>query len=340
MDHNTQQYRLGKRSELNDMQIMLMDIDPDIADARHHNRRQQSGNAFEGLDLQNHIGDATTLSPEAYVSQEFFDLEMAAIFKKDWLCVGHVSQVANVGDFFTLELAGEPMIVVRGKDGIRILSSVCRHRWVPVAQGSGNTKAFVCPMHRWTYGLDGGLIGAPLMHKAGGFDKGACRLPEFRSEVVDDLGLIFVTFSDTIRPITDRLAGLCERARAEGWTLKDQVIIARWDQTNNYNWKIQAETYVECYHIGGHSNTLERAMPATSSWCEDDKGTWTLCGTALADDISKLEGTEQYRSIESFIGTVQDGGKAGHITVIYPCTLLTFMNKGCDLRILSPLAPA
>src|SRR5271154_4285064 len=75
------------------------------------------------------VEDAQTLPPRAYMSQAFFDLEVEKIFKKEWICVGHVAQIPNPGDYFTLEIFGEPMVIVRGEDRIRALSSVCLHRW-------------------------------------------------------------------------------------------------------------------------------------------------------------------------------------------------------------------
>ena len=88
------------------------------------------------------VQEGCTLPPQAYVSPEFFDLEVERIFKREWLCVGHVAQVPQVGDYFTIELFNEPMVIVRGKDRIRALSSVCRHRWAPIAKGSGHAKSF------------------------------------------------------------------------------------------------------------------------------------------------------------------------------------------------------
>src|ERR1700722_15312043 len=101
--------------------------------------------------LSQKVQDGRTLPPAAYVSQEFFDLEMEQIFKREWLCVGHVSQIPNVGDYFTLDLLREPIVIVRGKDRIRALSTVCRHRWTPVVQGKGNAPGFSCPFHKWSY---------------------------------------------------------------------------------------------------------------------------------------------------------------------------------------------
>jgi phenylpropionate dioxygenase-like ring-hydroxylating dioxygenase large terminal subunit len=219
------------------------------------------------------VEEAQTLPPQAYMSQDFFDLEVEKIFKKDWICVGHVSQVANVGDYFTLELFGEPLVIVRGEDRVRTLSSVCLHRWAPVVEGAGNARIFSCPFHKWGYALDGRLLGAPFMDQAEGFVAKECKLPEFRTEIVDELGLIFMTFDDTIDPIGERLESLIQRVRDEGWDLKNQVIVETVDQDNKYNWKIQVETYMECYHhIGAHQGLAGRRMsPGGRSWCEEDQ---------------------------------------------------------------------
>jgi phenylpropionate dioxygenase-like ring-hydroxylating dioxygenase large terminal subunit len=287
------------------------------------------------------VQNGTTLPPRAYDSQGFFDLEVANIFKREWLCVGHVSQVQNLGDYFTLELLKEPMVIVRAKDRIRALSSVCRHRWAPVASGAGNAKGgFSCPFHKWSYGLDGQLRGAPLMDQAVAFDKQACRLPEFRTEIVEELGLIFVTFSRTVSSITERLQSLCQRAKEQGWDLKDQVVAHSLEQINQYNWKVQVETYVECYHhIGGHSTTLQKIMPATASWSEEDKGSWTICHAGLNQNLTGLT-VDERNVIASFASGVREGEAVGHIVAIYPFTLVTFMQGGSDLRILSPVGPS
>jgi phenylpropionate dioxygenase-like ring-hydroxylating dioxygenase large terminal subunit len=285
------------------------------------------------------VQEGRTLPPRAYVSPEFFDLEIERIFKTEWLCVGHVAQVPRVGDYFTIELFDEPMVIVRGKDRIRALSSVCRHRWAPIAKDCGHTQAFSCPFHKWTYALDGSLIGAPLMEQAAGFDKKAIRLPEFRSEVVEELGLIFVTFSESINSITERLSTLCDRATTHGWDLKDQVVVQTLHQTNLYNWKVQVETYVECYHhIGGHSESLQKIMPAGLSRCEEDKGTWTICHAGLNKNLSNLS-PEERCTVAAFAKDAIAGDTLGHIVVIYPCTLVTFMKGGGDIRILSPISP-
>jgi phenylpropionate dioxygenase-like ring-hydroxylating dioxygenase large terminal subunit len=114
--------------------------------------------------------------------------------RKEWLCLGHTAMVAKVGDYFSSDVAGEPIVVIRGEDRIRALSSVCLHRWAPLVQGSGNTRRLSCPFHMWTYGLDGQLLAAPYMDEAADFQRRDCKLPEFRTAIID--GLIFVSLTN------------------------------------------------------------------------------------------------------------------------------------------------
>lgn len=88
-------------------------------------------------------------------------------------------------------MLGEPLLVVRADDGVaRVLSNVCRHRGMPVAEGAGTIRRFVCPYHAWSYGRDGVLANAPRM-SGKGVTAGSCRLPELRTEIWN--GFIYAT---------------------------------------------------------------------------------------------------------------------------------------------------
>ena len=87
---------------------------------------------------------ALTLPPAVYASPEVFAAEVNAIFEKEWVCLGRVEEIQNPGDYFTVDLVGDPLLVVRGEDqGVRVLSNVCRHKWTEVAQGRGKARKFV-----------------------------------------------------------------------------------------------------------------------------------------------------------------------------------------------------
>jgi len=102
---------------------------------------------------------------DVYLSDELFALEQERFFAKIWLYVGHASQVPNAGDFYSLDLAGRPVMMVRQADGhVRVLYNRCAHKGARlVSDECGNTgKFFRCPYHAWTYKLDGAPLAIPL----------------------------------------------------------------------------------------------------------------------------------------------------------------------------------
>ena len=115
----------------------------------------------DSLQVEPDIARAWTLPSSLYTSPDVFAAEKEKIFSRTWQVVGHASQVANPGDYFTTELLGEPLLLVRGSDGVlRGFYNVCRHRAGPPAEGCGSRKLFRCGYHGWTYGLDGALLSA------------------------------------------------------------------------------------------------------------------------------------------------------------------------------------
>jgi phenylpropionate dioxygenase-like ring-hydroxylating dioxygenase large terminal subunit len=97
-----------------------------------------------------------------YTSPDFAKAEEEHIFAKEWLCAGRADALPNPGDYLTMVIAGEPVIILRDRDGVlRGMSNVCRHRMSTLLEGRGNVRSIVCPYHAWTYNLDGSLRGAP-----------------------------------------------------------------------------------------------------------------------------------------------------------------------------------
>ncbi|WP_033289019.1 aromatic ring-hydroxylating oxygenase subunit alpha [Amycolatopsis jejuensis] len=206
--------------------------------------------------------EAVTLPPQYFVDPAIFEYEREHIFEKEWLCVGRTEQLRNAGDYFTVTLFDEPMVIVRGADmEIRALSSVCRHRgmlittpgdgadgdWNHLDESSGNCgKTFKCPYHFWQYGHDGQLVQAPDMDRTPGFDPSAIRLPSFRCEIW--LGFIFVNLDDNATPLAPRL----EKAAAlvKNWDFENLVSAPPLDLPGMpWNWKILHENSAEGYHV-------------------------------------------------------------------------------------------
>src|SRR5690349_7800159 len=102
---------------------------------------------------------------DVYTDPEVFALEMERLWSRSWIYVGHTSQVPQAGDFLMLDVAGEPVILVRLPDeSVRVLRNRCAHKGTKVVSApSGNAgKTFRCPYHAWTYRLDGSLVMIPL----------------------------------------------------------------------------------------------------------------------------------------------------------------------------------
>lgn len=194
-----------------------------------------------------------------YLSEELARLEEQALFAKGWVALGREGELPKPGDYFVTELGDEPLLVVRDHDDkVRVLSNVCRHRGMPLAEGSGNARAFSCPYHGWTYCNDGRLIGAPFMQKVPGFDRDACTLPEFRSELWG--GFIFANLSDTAPPFSRRLAPI--EPTIANYHMPEMRHVFSEEVVWATNWKSLLENFMEGYHLSiVHSRSLGAITP-------------------------------------------------------------------------------
>jgi phenylpropionate dioxygenase-like ring-hydroxylating dioxygenase large terminal subunit len=194
--------------------------------------------------------DAQGLPKECYTSSEFFEFEKAAVFSKRWICVGRVEDIPNVGDHIAAELAGEPVLVVRQKDGdIAAMSAVCQHRGQVVCQTTGKgVSTFRCPLHFWSYDLRGRLVGAAHMgdHEATDCLKNSVRLPAVRCE--NWRGFMFVNLDPEADALGPTLANL--EPFFEGYDQADlqPVPPTLSDTALPWNWKIHVENFTDAYH--------------------------------------------------------------------------------------------
>lgn len=195
-----------------------------------------------------------------YVNEQFYELERRGLFTDDWFFVAPVGEVGKPGDYSSIDIAGEPLLVTHAKDGvIRVLSRVCRHRHLNVIEGRGNKNSFTCPYHSWTYKSDGILIGAPMMDQVPSFDKKKCGLPSIKTEIWN--GLIFCTFAADPQPLEDQLKKLGQRL--DPYRLGEWEAELVFNEAIDCNWKVVVENASESYHhIGAHKDSLEAFTPA------------------------------------------------------------------------------
>ncbi|HYF60365.1 MAG TPA: aromatic ring-hydroxylating dioxygenase subunit alpha [Burkholderiaceae bacterium] len=178
---------------------------------------------------------AAQLPVSAYFDEALYRREIEALFRNGPGYVGHELMVPNVGDYHALPAEKEGRLLVRGEQGIELLSNVCRHRQAVMLNGRGNASSIVCPLHCWTYDLQGRLLGAPH------FDEQPC-LNLGRSPLRNWNGLLF----SGARDVAADLAKMGARGDLDfsGYML-DHVEVHECA----YNWKTFIEVYLEDYHV-------------------------------------------------------------------------------------------
>jgi p-cumate 2,3-dioxygenase alpha subunit len=185
-------------------------------------------------------------------SNEIFELERERIFGRCWLYIGHESEIEKPGDFRRREVAGRPLIFMRGKDGVvRVFHNSCSHWGAKVCRlDQGNANSFQCFYHAWTFNNLGELIAIP---DAGGYPKDFNRAElalKSPPRVDNYRGLYFMSFNPGAEPLTDYLAGakdymdlILDQSEA-GW----RVVAGTQMYTVRANWKLMATNSLDTYH--------------------------------------------------------------------------------------------
>lgn len=225
--------------------------------------------------------NSRTLPAEVYTSEAFLDWEVQHVLGAGWICLAHRSQIPKPGDFVNLDVLGEPLIVVHGKDGeIRVLSRVCPHRAMDIMPpgfgydghgpaevrdgktACGHTRLFLCPYHHWSFELDGSLKGCPEMHRAEGFCRSDIGLKAFRCELWN--GFVFLNLSGDAAPVATQYSEFGKDIA--GWDAGNMHVIIEKSWECPFNWKVLVENFMEAYHhLGAHCKTLQPLMPARNT---------------------------------------------------------------------------
>ncbi len=210
---------------------------------------------------------AQAMPKSVYTSAEFAALEQMHLFSREWLCAGRAESLPNPGDYLSTKVAGEPVIILRDRDGnLRGLSNVCRHRMSILLQGRGNVRSIVCPYHAWTYNLDGSLRGAPAMTRNEAFCRDDVRLPGVRVE--DWHGWIMVTLNPNAPSPGQALAGIDQLVGYLPMQTYRETF--REEFTWATNWKVLAENFMESYHLPVcHAGTIGGSVDLNLMTCPE-----------------------------------------------------------------------
>ena len=210
-----------------------------------------------------------------YTDQDLFELDMENLFHKHWLFAGHDCEIANEGDYFTLEIGAQPVIIVRGKDGaINAFHNSCKHRGSRIcAEKSGTGPKLVCPYHQWTYDLDGQLQFAKDMGPD--FNPADYKLKSTHCRSV--AGCIYICLAEHAPDFSEFSQSV--KPYLLPHNLQDAKVAHQSTIVEEGNWKLVIENNRECYHCQGSHPELCRTY-------SDDPA---LTGVALEGGSPEIE---------------------------------------------------
>lgn len=218
-----------------------------------------------------------TMPSRWYTDPAIHEREKTAIFYKTWHYVGHVSQVANPGDYVTGRVADQRVMVIRGNDGVlRGFHNTCQHRGHHILTGNGNVKLFMtCPYHAWAYDMEGKLRTARNCEHLADFRKEEFGLRAVRVE--EFCTLLFVNLDLDATPLGKLVPDMAADIRARLPNLDAMRPIRECvfgGPMMKANWKVVVDNFVECYHCGPSHPAFAEILDM-GRYRQEDYGLWS-----------------------------------------------------------------
>jgi choline monooxygenase len=245
------------------------------------------------------LEEAWTIPAPWYFDEGIAKLERASVFSATWQVVGRMDQVRDNGQFFTAELAGEPLVVARGEDGqLRAFYNVCRHHAAAVVtEAQGCAKQFRCPYHGWTYGIDGALKGIVEFDGVCNFDRAKNGLVPVRVDTWENF--VFVNLDGRAAPLRDFLSVIPELVAPLGLAKKLHFFDRRI-YTLNCNWKVYVDNYLDGgYHVPHAHKGLSSVIEYTKYTIENFERA-CLQSSPLSSDSTSEAGVAASRQGRAF----------------------------------------
>jgi choline monooxygenase len=276
-----------------------------------------------GYDPNRHLATASTPPSSWYTDSSVFELEQPTVFSHTWQFIGRSEQVRDPGQYISCEIAGEPILVVRGNDAIlRGFFNVCRHHAAAViTQSEGTAQSLRCPYHGWTYDLQGALVLAPEFGGVADFNRFANSLVPIEIAVYKNW--VFAKL-DQGNPSLQDFFGKDLLDHFEALNLEQLNWLERRSYTLNCNWKVFVDNYLDG---GYHVPHLHRALNSVL-----DYGNYTIeTGERFCLQSSPLV----LHSSEGDTGALRRGERALYYW-IYPNLMINIYASVMDTNLVIP----
>src|SRR5947209_5311085 len=245
------------------------------------------------------LDHAWTIPSPWYFDTQIEELEQQSVFGKTWQVVGRADQVRNKGDFFTADLAGEPIVVTQSEDNaLHAFYNVCRHHAAAVVtEAQGCAKQFRCPYHGWTYGNDGALKGMVEFEGVCNFDRAKNGLVPVKVDTWESF--VFVNLDRQAAPLQEFL-GEVSGIVAPLQLAKKMKFFDRRVYTLHCNWKVYVDNYLDGgYHVPHAHKGLSSVIEYTKYAIENFEQS-CLQSSPLSSDANTEAGVGATRQGRAF----------------------------------------
>ncbi len=271
------------------------------------------------------LKDAHTIPAPWYLNADMERLEQRLVFAQNWQAIGRTDQLAVPGDYITAEVAGEPIVAVRGADGhLRAFFNVCRHHAAAVATlPCGRAQSFRCPYHGWNYGLDGSLKGMPEFAGVCNFDQSSNGLVPVAVDTWENF--VFVNLQTKPEPIQRFLHGLIPLVAPLG--LDQLHFHSRREYTLNCNWKVYVDNYLDGgYHVPHLHKGLNSVLDYSHYTIENGEHYCLQSSPMVASDE------------DAQVSATRTGDRAWYFW-IYPNFMINMYQGVMDTNLVLPISP-
>ncbi|WP_084037459.1 aromatic ring-hydroxylating oxygenase subunit alpha [Haloechinothrix halophila] len=282
-----------------------------------------------------------TLPGNTYVDPSIFELEQIKIFESMWFCAVRGADLPKPGDFRTVQIGRESVLVTRSRDGsLRAFLNICRHRGARLCvEETGSVKrSFQCPYHAWTYGLDGKLIAAPNLQSMPDVDRTEYGLkPVHLREWLGYAWLCLAeeppSFVDTVQAdVTDRLGDV---EAIENYDIDELTLGRRITYDVKANWKLVIENFMECYHCATIHPELTEVLPEFADGFAAQY--YVGHGAAFGEDVDgfTVDGSEGFDRLS---GVNEEQDRAYYAITVRPQVFINLVPDHVIIHRMFPLA--
>jgi phenylpropionate dioxygenase-like ring-hydroxylating dioxygenase large terminal subunit len=263
-----------------------------------------------------------------YTDASVYGSELGNLFRRVWLPITRTKELAEPGSYVTQEIAGDPIAVVRGNDGVlRAFHNVCRHRGAQILrQPSGRCERLVCPYHQFVYDLDGRLRAAPALDSFAGVEPGVTRLPPVH--IAAWSGWVFVSLAESPAALPEFLSGLTDELAA--WNFDDAVLVERTISEQAFGWKVGVEAFLEPLHLPSIHRTTAHPLLDFRASAMDWFGDHSRMATAFRIDSAYepdglLGRVATAQGVQNFQGLNRLQRSANLSYLLFPATIFSFL---------------